>query len=242
VRSGSPFGKIVSLADGTLLLAIYAGAQKDLVGDRMGGIEASTRCSYLVRSRDDGLTWGEPSLIAVSMGETGLWALPNGDVLAVGRGVPPEEALHVSRSSDGGFTWSDPVQLTGTRQHPADLVQLSNGDLVLMYGNRTFPYRVEGRVSRNGGRTWLDLLVTVTAPLYGYDIQPGRTTDLGYPSSVVRYGQGVTLYYYKPSVRRNWREDPGARQIFYQSAGYYAIAVTWDEAELITAIDQALGV
>lgn len=240
LRAGSPYGKIVSLPDGTLLMAVYGGPQRDLLGARMSEVEDGADCSYLVRSHDDGRTWGEPSLIGPRMNETALLALPDGDVLAVMRGVAPAQALHVTRSSDGGHTWSPPVQLTDARQHPADVVQLSNGDLLLTYGNRTAPFRIEGRVSRDGGSSWLDLLLTVSAPLYGYAEQPERITDLGYPSSVVHQGQGVTVYYYKPSVRRAWREDDGARQIFYQSFGYYAVAVTWDEAELIAAIDKAM--
>jgi hypothetical protein len=55
---------------------------------------------------------------------------------------------------------------------------------------------------------------------------------------VVHQGQGVTVYYYKPSVRRAWREDEGARRTFYQPQGYYAIAVTWNEKELLDALER----
>src|SRR5205085_6663729 len=112
----------------------------------------------------------------------------------------------------------------------------SDGSLLLTYGNRTAPYRVEGRVSRDGGRSWLDVLLTFSAPLYGYAIEANRPTDLGYPSSVVHQGQGLTIYYYNPSVRRAWREDDSARERFYQPTHYTAVAVTWDEAELLAAL------
>ena len=63
LRTGSPFGKIDVLPDGTLLLPIYAA----------GG-------SYLVRSQDNGESWREPSRLAEGMNETALLVLPQGDI------------------------------------------------------------------------------------------------------------------------------------------------------------------
>lgn len=245
LQSGSPYGKIVALADGTLLLPIYGRPIPALLDSHAAAVKGDGDCSYLVRSHDDGVTWGEPSLIAVNMNETALVVLPDGDLAALLRGIAPEQALHSSRSSDGGHTWSPPVQVTGPRQHPADLVQLQNGDLLLTYGNRTAPYRIEGKVSRDGGRTWLSPLLTFSAPLYGYDLPPERPTDLGYPSSVVwrsaGRGQGVTMYYYNPSVRKPWQHENRSAESRYLARDYYAIAVTWDEAELIAAVDRMSG-
>ena len=241
LAAGSPFGKIVTQADGTLIMPIYAGPIPALLGSHAAAVTGDGDCSYLVRSHDDGVTWGEPALIAVNKNETALLVLPDGDLLAVMRSIPPDQALYSSRSSDSGHTWSPPVPITGPRQHPADLVQLVNGDLLLTYGNRTAPYRIEGKVSRDGGRTWLPLLLTFSAPLYGYDLPPNRPTDLGYPSSVVRRGQGggqgVTIYYYNPAVRKPWQHENRTSETRCLARDYYAIAVTWDEAELIAAIN-----
>jgi hypothetical protein len=114
LRSGSPFGKLVALVDGTLLLPIY---------HRTG--------SYVVRSHDDAATWGEPTRLAAGMNETALLALPNGDLVAALRGEDREQALHVAYAQDGGFSWSTPVQITGSRQHPADMVLLRDGSILL---------------------------------------------------------------------------------------------------------------
>jgi len=242
LTAGSPYGKIVALADGTLLMPIYARPIAALLGNRASEVTGDGDCSYLVRSHDDGATWGEPSLIAVNKNETALIALPDGGVLALMRSIPPDQALYSSRSADGGHTWSPPVQVTGPRQHPADLVQLANGDILLTYGNRTAPYRVEGKVSRDGGLTWLAPLLTFSAPLYGYHLPPERPTDLGYPSSVVQreagHGQGVTMYYYNPSVRKPWQHENRSAESRYLAQDYYAVAVTWQEEELIAAIDR----
>lgn len=234
--SGSPYGKIVSLADGTLLASIY---NCQAWADERSG--QSFDSSYLVRSHDDGLTWGEPSLIAHHKNETALIALPGGDLLAILRddGV---QGLHSAHSQDGGFTWSDPVQITQARQHPADLVLLSNGDILLTYGNRNPPYRIEGRISRDRGRSWLDCLLTFSGHLYGYTAEEARRTDLGYPSGVVRgNGQGITMYYYNPSMRTAADSRQRAGNTFYSHENYCAVAVTWQEDELIAAVEDAIS-
>ena len=150
------------------------------------------------------------------------------------------QGLHSTHSHDGGFTWSDPIQITQARQHPADLVLLSNGDVLLTYGNRNPPFRIEGRISRDRGRSWLDCLLTFSGHLYGYTTEESRRTDLGYPSSVVRgNGQGVTMYYYNPSMRSAADSRQAAGNAFYSHTNYCAVAVTWKEEELISAVARA---
>lgn len=221
LRSGSPFGKIVALADGTLIMAIYHPSG-----------------SFIVRSRDDGRTWGEPTRLAEKKNETALVVLPNNELLAVMRGEDEQQALHSTHSADGGYTWSPPMQITGSRQHPGDLLVLSNGALLLTYGNRNPPYRIEGLVSRDNGHTWLNCLLTFSGPLYGANVTGPRPTDLGYPSSVVcpKSGKGVTLYYYNPSVNQPWNWAKREHEARYWARDYYAIAITWDEAELLAAL------
>ena len=238
--TGSPFGKIVALADATLLAPIYSAQEYE---DHLS--PAKNDNAYLARSLDDGQTWGDVSLIALNMNETALIALPDGGLLAVLRGADSAQALHSARSRDGGRSWTVPVQVTPASQHPADLVLLSNGDILLTYGNRNPPYRIEGRVSRDGGRSWLDILLTFSGHLYGYTTEESRRTDLGYPSSVVHCSEagahGVTMYYYNPSMRHanvGWQR---AGNPLYQHQDYYAIAVTWQEDELIAAVEDALS-
>lgn len=237
LETGSPFGKIVSLADGTLLMALYGPSDPNILGARTAELGERGLCSYILRSHDDGLTWTDPALIGVNFNETGLLALPDDDVLAVMRGDVPNDSLSVTRSSDGGNTWSAPVQLTGMRQHPADLIALSDGSILLTYGNRNPPYRVEGRISRDGGRNWLPALLTLSGHLYGYNVTAPRPTDLGYPSTVVLPGgQAVTLYYYTPSLRQSGADRFKLSSSFYSATNYRAIAITWREDELLAAL------
>ncbi|HET8523542.1 MAG TPA: sialidase family protein [Thermomicrobiales bacterium] len=240
LTKGSPFGKIVTLADGTLMMAVYASSVT--AGDgRQVSHGVHTLASYVIRSQDDGATWDDPSLIAEGVNETGLVVLPDGNLLAVLRGNGPETALWTARSEDAGRTWSEPAQVTASMQHPADVIVLADGTLLLTYGNRTPPYRIEGRVSHDNGERWTDLLLTFSGPLYGRDLTSRRRTDLGYPSSaVISAGtgrRGVTIYYYNPDIPQTTEQmDTGPNGPFYQSDGYRAVAVCWDEAELLDAV------
>ena len=235
--TGSPFGKIVFLPDGTLLAPIYSAQEYE---ERL--TPEKNDSSFLVRSRDDGQTWGEVSLIAPNMNETALVALPGGDLLAVLRGADEDQALHSTHSQDGGRSWSVPEQIAQASQHPADLACLSNGDILLTYGNRNPPYRIEGRISRDRGRSWLDCLLTFSGPLYGYTVEESRRTDLGYPSSIVHgSGRGITIYYYNPAMRHAKSGWQRAGNPLYQHDNYLAIAVLWQENELIKAVDNALN-
>ena len=239
LATGSPYGKIVTLDDGTLLAPIY---NSQAWADEQSGQESDT--SYLVRSRDDGRTWGDVTQIQPQMNETALIALPGGDLLAVLRD-DTEGGLHSTRSEDGGLNWSPATPITQPRQHPADLVQLSNGDILLTYGNRNPPHRIEGRISRDGGRSWLACLLTFSGHLYGYTVEDSRRTDLGYPSSVVRgagsSGTGVTMYYYNPSMRRAVDARQSSGNPLYGHENYCAVAVTWKEEELLAAVESAIS-
>ncbi len=239
LATGSPYGKIVTLDDGTVLAPIY---NSQAWADEESDQRFDT--SYLVRSQDDGRTWGGVSQIAPHMNETALIVLPEGDLLAVLRD-DTAGALHSTRSQDSGLTWSPTTQITQARQHPADLVHLSNGDILLTYGNRNPPHRIEGRLSRDGGQSWLDCLLTFSGHLYGYTVEESRRTDLGYPSSVLqggsRSGQGITMYYYNPSMRLAVDSRQRASNALYQHTDYCAVAVTWQEDELIAAVESAIS-
>jgi hypothetical protein len=127
-------------------------------------------------------------------------------------------------------------------QHPGDLLLLKNGDILLTYGNRNDPpCRIEGRVSRDGGNSWLPCLLAFSGQLRGYTPDLPRRADLGYPSSTLCDDRGVTLYYCNPALPRDdhWRS---AQSAGYAATGYAAIAVSWDQNELISAVERASAV
>jgi len=184
LRGALPFGKMLELPDGTILMPVYGGP-----ADR--GAWALT--SYLVRSRDDGRTWGDATRIAEGFNETQLLALPSGTLIALRR-RNYEERQHLpdlwqAESADGGSTWSTPRRITNAGEHPADLLRLADGRLLLTYGHRRPPYGVRALVSHDDGRTW-DKGQTITL------VADAATADCGYSSSVQRDdGTILTAYY-----------------------------------------------
>jgi Neuraminidase (sialidase) len=173
----SPYGKIIQLKDGTALMSVYFEFH-----DGRGNE------SYLFRSRDNGKSWGEPSLMAKHYNETGIVELKNGKLLAALRSEQGGN-LATSESADRGRTWSAPVQVTKDREHPADLIQLKDGRVLMTFGERNPPRGVHALLSNDGGKTWDKNKEVVLA-----DDSPNG--DCGYPSSVeVLEGRIVTLYY-----------------------------------------------
>jgi hypothetical protein len=206
----SPYGRIITLPDGVMLMPIY--------GNRIGATERTRDHAYLLRSHDQGRTWDDVSLIAQGYNETALLLLPNGDLLAAVRSDDRGQVLAVCRSSDGGYQWGKPVQITNEMEHPADLTLLSNGWVLMVFGVRHTPLGVQALVSRNNGHTWDVRRMLVAADLPG--------PDLGYPSTVRLNDSLVTGYYSAP--RREWGE-PDSEQ------GCFARALVYSERELVRA-------
>jgi len=178
------FGRIITLSDGVSLMPAYGGA-KGLKGCR----------SILLRSRNRGRNWGEPSVIADGYNEVSLCLLKDGTLLAAMRDdASSHGATWVARSADAGQTWSAPVQVTKLRQHPADILQLASGNVLLTYGNRIGDLAVGAVLSRDGGATW-DIDRRVILARGSMTLRGKNGCDTGYPSTVqLDDGAIVTLY------------------------------------------------
>jgi len=200
----SPFGKIISLPDGTLLAPVYSGYYP-MAGEKPP--ERQGEFAGLMLSQDDGQTWGGISLITRHFNETALVRLADGTLLAALRSA--EGGLTaVTRSTDEGRTllrglrspasqgevaWSPLQEVTLKNQHPADLILLQSGAVLMVYGCRIEPMGARARLSRDGGRTW-----GPEAILWDDAIN----FDCGYPSSVqLADGTIVTVYYTVGSSR-----------------------------------------
>ncbi len=173
----SPYGKIIQLRDGTIVMPVYF----EFDGER--GNE-----SYIFRSRDGGRSWGEPSLLGKHFNETSVVELPDGHLMAAMRS---EKGGHVAtvHSSDGGRTWTAPQQVTRDSEHPADLIVTRAGEVVLTFGQRNRPLGAQALLSRDGGATWdqsRKMLLATDSP----------NGDCGYPSSVeLADGRVLTMFY-----------------------------------------------
>ena len=177
----SPYGRILTLPDGTLLMAIYGSPREPIEG--IGNI------SVLARSADGGQTWGDETLTAQGYNETSYALLPNGDLLAAARSESGHVA--VSPSHDLGHTWSKPMRVTRDGEHPADLTVLQSGRVLLTFGRRIRPMGCGALWSEDGGHTWR---ADHEVLLAGDGVE---SADLGYPSTVqLADGHIVTALYY----------------------------------------------
>jgi len=176
----APFQRMVCLDDGTVLMPAYTGMK-----------------ALIVRSRDNGRTWGDISTIRDGYNETALLPLPNDRLLAAMRSK--KSGLWVASSDDKGYTWCDPVEITSGRRYPADLVLLPSGNVLVVYGRRHPPYGVEGRFSKDAGTTWGQPVLLAWTATNG---------DCGYPSAVtLDDGMILMLWYAIGSVadqNRRW--------------------------------------
>jgi hypothetical protein len=98
--------------------------------------------------------------------------------------------LYQSESSDGGKTWSEPIQILEDRGGaPSHILKHSSGVLIATYGYRKLPYGIKVMFSYDGGKSWGE-----EKYLYSNDI----SGDLGYPSTVeLLDGSLLTVFYAK---------------------------------------------
>ena len=100
-----PFGNIRLADDGALCVAAYL---------RKG----ESRSCYLLRSRDDGRTWGDPVALHPGGNETDILHLGRGRWLAACREFRERRDVHLElfSSTDDGRNWSREMPLTLPRQ------------------------------------------------------------------------------------------------------------------------------
>lgn len=157
---------IITLSDGRLAYAL-AEHGNDAVGR-----------TYLVFSEDNGLTWSRPVPIVESfecrLSEPDIVETQPGELLCVLRQNTGPQLLHLSRSTDGGQTWTTPVP-SPMNGKPGHLLKLADGRILCSYARRTAPFSILARLSDDGGRTWSEEMVVREGFPKG---------DLGYPTTI----------------------------------------------------------
>ncbi len=197
-----PYGKIIChREDGKLNAAAY-------LSEGMGRLSRT----WFLQSDDGGDSWSILSQIGNGdTNETALLRLSDGQCLAAAR-THVDHHVELYRSDDGGNSWSQSGPLTLPRQHPADLLLLPDGVILLTYGLRNRGlFGIGGRISENQGATWSAPFVMT---------QFGEGADCGYPSSIhTKDGTLVTAYYsdriegysgYHMGILR-WRSEESTR-------------------------------
>ncbi|MBS1824437.1 MAG: exo-alpha-sialidase [Acidobacteria bacterium] len=182
-RTYSPYGRILTLSTGQMVLPVY--------------YKSST---WLLRSNDHGKTWGDLTLVSNDMNETAYAVLPSGEWVLVGRESNGHGANSLVRHSKDGRTWSQPTPLLTDRRLPSDLAVLSDGSLLAVHGYRTIPRGARAVRSIDSGKTWLPIDYII------HD-RAERNTDTGYPSVEVVNGW-VVICFYDASNAPDGKADP----------------------------------
>ena len=182
---GSPYGKIVTMPGGSLLMPVY-GEQPRSPGQT---VKTAESWSYLFQSTDHGKTWRVYSTVGEKkFNETSVVLLRSGKMMAAMRSAAPEQAVWISESTNLGKSWSAPQRHSPDRLHPADLLELDDGRVLAVVGRRTGKLGVAAKVSDAN----LSFDARNAFPL----IDDATNTDCGYPSSVLLPGgRALTLYY-----------------------------------------------
>jgi hypothetical protein len=200
-------------SDGALLAAVYA--RDPEITDPQYSIHYT---SFFLRSEDEGNSWQYfsrlPSPSRFNYEEPTILAGPDGLVVCmirVGWGHTPKEELppeaenphgrgggtgtamgwffYQSLSYDHGLTWTEPEQ-TEIWGHPAYLLRLRSGTVLMVYGHRRPPWSVRSILSFDEGRTWdLETMMTIR------EFNPGGR-DLGYPLATQLDDGSVLCAYY----------------------------------------------
>lgn len=184
-----PFGNVETGADGALRVAAYSynSAAKPRVD-----------VCYTAVSRDGGKSWTLGSVVGQpAANETDVVHLGAGKWLAaarnLGRTGERGHSTDIYASDDDAKTWRLLATPTVGNQHPADLLKLADGRVLLTFGDRRGPdFGVGGSISADGGKSWSAAFVVAN----GF-----ASRDSGYPSSVqLKDGTIVTGYYASKST------------------------------------------
>lgn len=180
-----PFGRILAGEDGALHASCYA----------RGLADPKARHAWHFRSDDDGQTWRVTSLIGAEHNETCLLHLGGKNWLAAAR-TNPQMLVELFRSADDGASWQGPQRVTESGQVNGHLLRLTDGRLLLSYGNRVpGQFGAMAKLSRDEGRTW-------SSPIR---LARSLAGDCGYPSSVQRADGMIVTAHYAQSAENHER-------------------------------------
>ncbi len=189
----NPYGKIIELGDGTLLMGLHT-ISPDSTGAATFTGKGQASC-YILRSRDGGQTWGDPSRLTESgFVQPALLEISAGKLLVTLTERDGAQATWQTESTDQGRTWTPPRQITSAKENHSDLLRLRDGRILLTFGHRHIPCGVQGLLSYDDGSTWDHRHRVVFAAESVYE-------NCGNPSSVqLADGMVATAYYVHQST------------------------------------------
>jgi len=184
----SPYRQNLLMPDGSMLMAAYGNPTWHQSG-------AEAKGSVLLRSADEGLTWGLWSEVSRDMNESAFLFLKDGSLLAVMRSEE-NGSLYSSFGDKDGRSWTEPVKIVN--HHPASLARLSSGAILLAHGVRTGPSGARGLISTDEGKTW----PKEREIIFGDN---ATNWDCGYANALVLPSGRLIVAYYTTAQEDPWR-------------------------------------
>ncbi len=209
---------VLELPDGTLLLVCCS---------YRSPIDAYTDFNaYIIRSTDDGRTWGDATFL-LNTDEVELLLLPDGKILGFARldtsytrdvwgeqGQIAEggDTMSLMESTDASRTWSEPQPLgLGNAQIPGFPLLLDDGRMILVHGNRQFPFGSQAVGSYDQGKTW-DLQNPLMLAWASWDNYGGHPRSIVMPDGSIMTGYYARYFKQHDTVNEdivshclNWR-------------------------------------
>lgn len=223
-----PFGDIVEAANGDLVVGAYAlGKQAEILAidkknpdprrdPKFDGFRSNI---YVARSRDGGRTWERIApMIKDRHAEAAMLHAGGGRWLAACRRIGYRD-LEIFGSDDDAFTWrslgvmeqKEFSSREGPRVSAAHLLKLSDGRILLTYGNRTAGDKgIDVRTSTDGGKTW-GPPQRLGDYSFGPRHRPGvyESGDSGYPDAVELPRGRILVGYYSGGIPMHQRYHMG---------------------------------
>jgi hypothetical protein len=209
--------RIVSLANGTAMMSVYG-----LYNPRYQGSikvpEGTKKLSAVLRSTDNGQTWGDPSVILTDpdrlIYEEPTLCVVGNRILAHVR--KPSGNVDQYVSTDDGRTWQGPTALTEGGQHPGGAFLLKSGRLMATWGNRRPPMGAAAMLSSDGGKTW-DYAHRVSL---AWDAPNG---NCGYANGAQAGDGSIVVVYY---IMHVLPDGPDGYHKLWQGSKVYAVRFT----------------
>ena len=151
-------GPILCLANGDLVCHFE-------LNKHYNDLQPWQHSSVMMFSSDGGMTWGRPTTVAHDPSNRFFYWDQRPSVLKDGRlfdvfwTFDRQTAryinIHARQSTDSGRTWSE-IWDTGVPGQPAPVRELLDGNLIMVYVDRTRDTMIKARLSPDGGRRWPD--------------------------------------------------------------------------------------
>ncbi len=205
----TPFGDIIVADNGDLVVGTYVNKfgpepiKKGQPKKYQAHKYAYEGHVYALRSKDEGKTWTHVTPIVKDIHvEAAMLHLGDGKWLAASRRFGFRDLdLHVS--TDDGFTWNliENHGIGIPRVSAAHLLKLSDGRVLLTYGNRSPGNKgIDVRISEDEGKSWSAPQRIINLPGSG---------DTGYPAAIELAGGRMMIAYYTNGIPQHDRYHMG---------------------------------